>query len=282
MADEAAPQGDPFGSAATAAPPEPESAPEPAAPPAAPAEPASDDGSPDLSEQDQALVAKLAPALGDAVAERIRGSGDEGDAGQLSREDAVARLLGDDQQPEAAHQPPADPNADPNAVYDDGRGGYVDAQGRAVPPEMVVTYDEMGNEVPAAPPPTQGDPRVDQLISYIQGREEREREQELLAIADENPEIREPEMLGTVERYAEQLAREAGNAALATSPTYVRAALALARSERATPPEASADEARNQGATLPTDAGASVDGSPSQEDQWWNGVKGAGGEAFPS
>jgi hypothetical protein len=136
---------------------------------------------PDLSEQEQALLQKLGAA------------GDEQDF-----------------EPEIpdGYQ----------AVYPTEDGTWVDAEGNLVDPATVTELGEDGNgyseQADYQPDYADQDPRVGALgviVNYLQGKQIEERDTALHAIAEENPDLLEDEMLEAVEGRAQELAAEAGN-----------------------------------------------------------------------
>ena len=196
---------------------------------------------------------------------------------QLTDEQLLAEFFGPDEQP-----PEPQPYGQPQPQY---------------PPEVVQQIQGLMNQgltedqavaqlqQQASQDQAQGttDPRMDQIIDYLADREERENTAQLNDYAKAHPELKEnAEIRAEVIARVQELAERAGDPGLRTDLSFVRTAHQAVMTERSQVAGVPMSEARNQGAPLETDAGASVEGGPSDEDQWWNSVKGAGGQAFPT
>ena len=233
------------GATATEAPPEP-TTPEPEAPAAEGGEPAASE--PDLAEQQAAIERRLdAAGIPQPPAEDAT----------LSPDQFIGALAGEPVEPEQAE-------------------GGID-------PELLqqLLGDQQGLEPQAETP--QQDPRIDQVIDYLTEREERENTKALNSFASENPDIRKPEVLEEVIVRTTEFAERAGDPNLRSDPFVVEQAYKAVMADRAEAAEVPAAEARNQGAPLETDAGASAaEGETSYEDQAKAELRAAGGTAFPS
>jgi len=126
------------------------------------------------------------------------------------------------------------------------------------------------------------DPRVDELATAVGSVLDHLNRTEINTFAEKHPDIREPEMARDVAARLSLIAERAGDPRLRRDPELLKQAYLAARAERAQPASVSAEEARHQGAPLESDAGADRSPKPDAEDQWWDGIKQAGGQAFPS
>lgn len=256
------------------------------------------EAAPELSEQEQALISKLAGPLGDAVAQRFTGD-QGGEQAALSEQDVVARLLGQGQQevdPQQAQQQQAAEQGFQGQQAQQGfqgqeQQGFQGQQGYDPydPYGQAQQQQQYGQEQQGAQDPVLQHPVVQALIQqgagvqqYLGQMLQDSQEQQLHTLAKDNPDLMQDEVLTEVQSVAGELAERAGRPELATDPRYVEIALRAVRASRATPTEVPAEEAAAQGASLETQAGASVSGEADPKTEWWNQVKGSGGEAFPT
>lgn len=269
--------GNPFGGGAPASEETTPAAPPAATPPqqeGAPPE-GEEAAAPDLSEQEQALVQKLAGPLGDAVAARVNDEpGEAEEATPLGIDDTVARLLqhGQEQLGQEEGGEGGEPQQGQEPGYEGGEPYGQEQPGGIDPDDPVLQH-------PVVQALIQQHGATQEILGGIL---QQNQEDALHKLADANPDLREEDTLTAVEAVAGRLAERAGRPELATDPAFVETALRAVRASRATPTEVSAEEARNQGASLETEAGASAGGEPDPEDEWWGRVSGAGGNAFPS
>lgn len=146
--------------------------------------------------------------------------------------------------------------------------------------------DEPASQYPTSadqPMEATGDPRVDalieshnQLIGHLQHREQQDRVGQLQKFADDNPQIRDPEVQRDVISRLDVISERAGDPSLRTDPAAVEQAFKAAMYDRAQAASASPQQERRE-ATLETGAGASVEGEASSTDQRWAEIKQAGG-----
>jgi hypothetical protein len=110
----------------------------------------------------------------------------------------------------------------------------------------------------------------------LEAREQADNDAELNRFADENPDVQKPEILNAVIEQVDEMARRAGDLGLRTDPAFLDLALKSVRADRAAQYEVPAEQARNQGASLETDAGASNQGEDSYEEQERQRMRDAG------
>jgi hypothetical protein len=125
-------------------------------------------------------------------------------------------------------------------------------------------YDDEAEMLPADG--TIQDPRVDQVLDYLDAREKADSDAWLNGWAEANPDLKKPAVLNAVLEQVDEMARRAGDLELRTDPKFLEMALSSVRAERAAQHEVPAEQARSQGASLETDAGASNQADESYED----------------
>lgn len=265
---EPAPAGSPFADA-------------PSAPPTPPAseQPAAPEGTPDLSEQEQALEAKLTPeAIAEAVVQAQQKAAEPEPEVDTDLYDLFA---GEDEAGEPEPYVAPQVQADAQQLLQTPQARQLLAEGHA-PADVAAHLQNQLQQQQAQAGTT--DPQVarlleeqEQIIEYLAQREERERRDELDAFAAANPDIKKADISQQVVRVVNELAERAGDLSLRKEPSYIKTAFHAVMAQRSQPPGVPQSQARTQGAPLETDAGAAVDGQPSKKDQWWEGIKQAGG-----
>lgn len=222
------------------------------------------EATPDLSEQEQALAAKIGDQVTAAVRDSLGQQGQQ-EAPEPTADDWIDSLLGAEET-EIDDEPgePAQPQAEQQVAPEDPI--LQTPTGQA----LVQGYQQLAEQ-------------NEQLRDYLVGREEREERQALEKFAEANPDIRRPEVLRQVTSRVDAIAERAGDPTLKTDPTVVSTAYHAVRSEMAAAARADGGQTPAQPGVPPeTNAGAAVDGSVSDKDQFWGEVRGAGGTAFPT
>jgi hypothetical protein len=245
-----APVGDPF--AGNGAPPEPEVAEQPTGP--EPDEPASTGG--DLSRE--------------AAEHELRQA-------ETSREldeqrQVLAQKLAAQPEPSAGEEP-----EDPG-LFQTSDGGWVDGTGAEVDPAEVRLPTHDGREVDGYGQPV--DPRLDVVLDYLDQRAAADHSAEVDALVEQYSDLDTREGVAEVERRIERLAQRGVdvNDVGVLEQVFDGARYAIRAAATAAAP--SPDEARREGATLSTNAGAAVSTAKDPDAAWWDQVKGAGRSAF--
>lgn len=127
---------------------------------------------------------------------------------------------------------------------------------------------EMGYGNETAPEPESDIPQWGQeVLDYLRDREARAEEAELNKFAQDNPDIEKPEILQEVIERVTEIAERAGAEHIRRDPVVLGMVLAEVRAKQAGANEVPAEEARDQGASIETDASASAGGEMSEEQQ---------------
>jgi hypothetical protein len=134
--------------------------------------------------------------------------------------------------------------ADPDADYEDTLPEYGDDQ-----------YQQQAANDPYMQ-------EIQGIKSYLQGEATKQRLGELDTLIDEFPELKTEETQQKVSGALNSLVEEYGDSVL-TNPRLLRTTLIALKAEAASANETPAEEARNRGASLETDAGARADSGES-------------------
>lgn len=202
---------------------------------------------PDVSEQLEAIRSRL-----DTIAPEQQGQTPE--AGDLSPEDLIGLLSGEDdeQYGEQPHAQQPGENEQPEELDDEALGVIRN-----------VVADIVG-------------PELDRL-------ELRDRQREIKALTQEYPDLTKVETLEQIRAHLEPFAEVYGDGVF-SDPRFIKTAHLALRNQAAAANETPAEEARGQGATLETGAGAQGDaGEGSFEEEFINEVvnaQGGGGGHF--
>jgi hypothetical protein len=242
-----------------------------------------------LDEQRESLEAKLSDDDVSRIADAVHGR-EEGDVEDSS---FVDDILGADEEGDEGAVEYA--GADDTQLFQDDQGNtYVtDEEGDYIPvdPETgqevgdwfidgqtgeVGEYEEdrgyaEGQEAPA-------DPRVDRLVAMMEA-------QQINEVAEANPVVNEPDFKRDLYETMYDVASELGERASDPhkSPAFLQAMIDATKARRAAQgQQVPAEQARNQGAPLEQDAGASGQSEPTYEDQAWSEIQRSGGTAFPT
>jgi hypothetical protein len=122
------------------------------------------------------------------------------------------------------------------------------------------------------------DPRLDQIETFLVAKARQENAKALNDLADARPQLRDPEVLEEVAEHLDDLAERTGAEDIQMDPRVVEHALDVVMARRTLERLPPAEVASQQGATLETDAGASVPqgGELSYEDERRKAIRSAG------
>jgi hypothetical protein len=171
----------------------------------------------------------------------------------------------------AAGTEPADPN-DPEALEPEPEFAYGDADYEEEPDYGVHPgYEANGAQGPH-------DPRLDQIEQFLSAKAREENVKALNDLADARPQLRDPEVLEEVAEHLADLAERTGAEDIQMDPRVVEHALDVVMARQTLERLPPAEVASQRGATLETDAGASVPqkGELSYEDERRKAIRSAG------
>jgi hypothetical protein len=212
---------------------------------------AAPDATPDLSEQEQALAAKVAAQ----VAESLQNQPDE----QEPEDDTpfFDALYGED-----------DEGEDEGFYEDEEQEG---PEGQEEQPDPVLQHPAVQQLIQSH----------QQTIGYLAAREEQANRDKINDFAQKNPEINQPAVKSAVFDAVEAIAQATQNENARTNPEVVRMAFNAVMFEKNRSQGTPSQEARTQGAPVETAAGAAVETEADSFDDEWERIKNkTGGNPF--